>query len=237
MRYRLLLTILCTILLSFSGISQISYSVDALTGKGDLIFVGENYKLQSEVHKAFLEMQKAALKDGVSIEIVSAYRSFDHQTKIWNRKYEAYTLEGIPPKKAIEKIIEYSTLPGTSRHHWGTDIDIIDGSKKQPKNVLSTAHYENDGAFSNLKNWMDNNAERFGFYLVYTNKKNRKGFKYEPWHYSYKKISKPMLTQFLKVEFSNFLNSKNLNGFKHITPKFIKKYTKENILDINSQLK
>jgi LAS superfamily LD-carboxypeptidase LdcB len=225
------------VLISVKTSSQVTYSIEALTGKGDLRFVGDENKLQPEVYYAFIEMQKAALKDGISIEIVSAYRSFDRQNKIWNRKYEAYTLEGIPPKKAIEKIIEYSTLPGTSRHHWGTDIDIVDGSKIQPVDVLSTSHYESKGVFFNLKKWMDKNSQKFGFYLVYTNKKNRKGFKYEPWHYSYKKISRPMLMQFMSINFSSFINSCNLEGFKYVSPQFIEKYTKENILDINPQLK
>ena len=34
----------------------------------------------------------------------------------------------LEPKKAISEIIRFSTVPGTSRHHWGTDIDIIDGN-------------------------------------------------------------------------------------------------------------
>ena len=37
---------------------------------------------------------------------------------------------------AIDKIIEYSTLPGTSRHHWGTDIDIIDAEPPEEGDVL-----------------------------------------------------------------------------------------------------
>jgi len=236
-KYSIFIFSVFLILVSFNSNSQVNYSVEALTGKGDLIFVGDENKLQSEVFDAFTKMQKAALKEGVSIQIVSAYRSFERQNKIWNRKYKAYVSEGIPPEKAIEKIVEYSTLPGTSRHHWGTDIDIVDGSKIQPTHVLTTVHYENEGVFSDLKKWMDKNARKFGFYLVYTNKNTRKGFKYEPWHYSYKKIAKPMLKQFRNIDFSSFMNSNNLEGFKFITPQFIKKYTKENILDINTQLK
>jgi len=230
--------IMCIVLLfNFEVNSQINYSVKALTGQGNLTFVGKENKLQNEVYTAFQKMQKAALKDGISIEIVSAYRSFKRQNNIWNRKYKANTLNGMSPENAIDKIVEYSTLPGTSRHHWGTDIDIIDGSKKQPKDVLNTANYEKGGVYSNLKKWMNKNASKFGFHLVYTKKNTRKGFKYEPWHYSYKKISKPMLKQFLTIDFSSFINSNNLAGYKSITPYFVEKYTKEHILDINPKLK
>lgn len=224
-------------LISSKSSSQVNYSVEALTGNGGLTFVGDENKLQSEVFDAFTKMQKAALKEGVSIQIVSAYRSFERQNKIWNRKYKAYILQGLSPEKAIEKIVGYSTLPGTSRHHWGTDIDIVDGLKTQPTNVLRTSNYENGGLFADLKKWMDKNAQKFGFYLVYSNKTTRKGFKYEPWHYSYKSIAKPMLKQFISIDFSSSINLNNLEGFKFITPEFIEKYTKENILDINPQLK
>ena len=231
-----LLGVLLT-LFSFKSNSQINYSVTALTGKGDLILVGEENKLQPEVYEAFTKMKNAALKEGISIEIASGYRSFKRQNSIWNRKYNSYILEGLVPKNAIDKIIEYSTLPGTSRHHWGTEIDIIDGSKKQPKDVLLTSNYEKGGVYFKLKQWMDKNATKFGFYLVYTNKSNRKGFKYEPWHFSYKKIAKPMLAQFINIDFSSFINSDILEGYNSITPHFIKKYTNENILDINPKLK
>ncbi|MFK5957435.1 MAG: M15 family metallopeptidase [Lutibacter sp.] len=236
-KYNVLFMSISLLLFCLKSNSQINYSIEALTGKGDLILIGEENKLQSEVYESFIKMKNAALKEGVLIKIVSGYRSFKRQNNIWNRKYNNYILGGITSKMAIEKIVEYSTLPGTSRHHWGTDIDIIDSSKKQPKELLVTVNYEKGGSYFELKQWMENNASKFGFYLVYTNKSNRKGFKYEPWHYSYKKIAKPMLKQFIKIDFSSFINSDILEGYNSITPYFINKYIVENILDINPELK
>lgn len=226
-----LFLVLCCI--HFFGFTQNSYSEKALTGRGDLELVGKNYKLQKEVLDAFQQMKKAALKDGIKINIVSAYRSFERQKSIWNRKYTSYIKKGYSPEKAIEKIIEYSTIPGTSRHHWGTDIDIIEGGKKHIKNVLNERNFEGDGAYSNLKKWMDNNANTYGFYLVYTNQENRKGFKFEPWHYTYKPISKPMLKHFLSIDYKKILKNNKLKGIEHFTSQFLNKYKKENILDIN----
>jgi LAS superfamily LD-carboxypeptidase LdcB len=219
------------------AISQNNVSEKALTGRDDLTLVGEGVQLQDEVYQAFLAMQKAAYKDGIAIEIVSGYRSFDRQRKIWNRKYKYYIDRGLKPIKAMNKIIEYSTIPGTSRHHWGTDIDIIDGNSNHPKDVLLQKNYENSGVYAKLKKWMDVHAEKFGFVLVYTNNPERKGFYYEPWHYSYKAISYEFLKQYRKIDIDELFKTIDIKGRVFITEKFIEKYYNENILDINPFLK
>ena len=133
------------------------------------------------------------------IKMVSSHRDFYRQQSIWERKYIQYTeVDGMAPISAMEKIIEYSTIPGTSRHHWGTDIDIIDGNAKATGDVLVPEKFEGEGPFAPFKKWLDANSEKFNFYLVYTDYYFRKGFKYEPWHYSYAPLSIPMLQQFRK---------------------------------------
>ncbi len=231
------LLIVVIFILNFTAYSQIKYSEEALTGKENLILVGEDNKLQKEVYEAFKMMKNEALKEGILIEIVSAYRSYNRQNKIWSRKYNNYISEGLLPQQAIQKIINYSTIPGTSRHHWGTDIDIIDGAITAPKKLLTEGNYNEGGVYSNLKIWMDTNSEKYGFYLVYNNNQARKGFKYEPWHYSFKKLSKPMLHQFLKVNLFKLYEVEKLEGAEFISIEFLQKYSNENILDINSNLK
>ena len=190
-----IISLLIIILISVQSVAQKKLSELALTGRGDLNLVGKKVQLQDEVYQAFLAMQKAALKDGIFIEIVSGYRSFDRQRGIWNRKYDYYVNKGLSPQEAMKRIIEYSTIPGTSRHHWGTDIDIIDRNAKRPNDVLVEKNYESSEVYEHLKKWMDTNAEKFGFVLVYTNSIQRKGFYYEPWHYSYKAISFKFLVE------------------------------------------
>lgn len=226
------------VLFSFSVLSQQQqqFSTNALTGRGDLVLVGTSFKLQKEAFEAYKKMKKAALKEGINIKIVSAYRSFNRQKSIWNRKYNLYTSQGLSPNDAIQKIVEYSTIPGTSRHHWGTDIDIIDASVKAPKNLLIENNYAKKGVYAKLKKWMETNAETFGFYLVYTNNRTRNGFKYEPWHYTYKPLSKPMLLEFKKIDLLTFYKGLELNGNQYLTKEFLVKYLSENILDINLSL-
>ncbi len=224
------------LMLNFKVLSQNQFSPKALTGRGDLALVGSSFKLQKEAFDAFQDMKKAALKEGITIKIVSGYRSFNRQKNIWNRKYNLYISQGLVPNEALQKIIEYSTLPGSSRHHWGTDIDIIDASVEAPKNLLNEINYDENGPYFELKKWMDINSKSFGFYLVYTKNTDRKGFKYEPWHYTYKPLSGPMLNAFKKIDLIAFYNDLKLNGNQYLTREFLAKYTSENILDINESL-
>jgi len=223
--------------LSFSSIRPQEFSKDILMGKGDPLLLGEGYNLRKEAHQAFLKMSAAAQKSGFKIKVVSSYRNYAHQNRIWERKYKKFTQEGLSPIEAIQKIIEYSTIPGTSRHHWGTDIDIVDGNAFQPKDgLLLEQNFEGDGPFCPFKEWLDIHANTFGFYLVYTNDKKRKGFKYEPWHYSYAPLSIAMLKAYKKIDIITELKNVKLLGSNFFTEDFINKYLSNNILDINSDL-
>jgi hypothetical protein len=211
-------------------------SVEELIGKGNPILFGDGYKLQEEAHLAFLKMKKEALKENISIQVVSSYRNFDHQKRIWERKFERYRNQGLSEENTIKKIIEYSTIPGTSRHHWGTDIDIVDGNVHPPKNMLRAVHFHRDGEYVYLRRWLEKHASRFGFYLVYNDDSKRKGFKYEPWHYSYKPLSRPYLQSYRNLNLKEILQNEKLSGHSHFTEALLNTYLNENILDINPEL-
>ena len=224
--------------LSFTTL-QNQFTRDQLIGKDESDIVGESYttKMHREAAIAFQKMKFEASKATIDIELVSAYRSFQRQQDIYEAKYKKYTSEGLAPIDAIEKIIEYSTIPGTSRHHWGTDIDIIDGNAKpRPKSVLESELFHGDGPFCKIKNWLTENANSFGFYEVYTNNANRKGFKYEPWHYSYAPVSKPMLLEYKKLDVKKIIQQEKILGSEHFTDTFITNYKKQHLLDINPAL-
>lgn len=212
------------------------YTVEELMGKAEVDLFGEGINLRKEAYESFLEMKEAAHADGIDIKIVSSFRDFYRQEGIWERKYQKYTEEGMAPLDAIDKIIEYSTIPGTSRHHWGTDMDIIDGRPKSSGDVLVPEKFENDGPYASLKQWMDENSKKYGFYLVYTSDPRRRGFKYEPWHYSYAPLSIPMLTAYRKLNILKLLQKEDILGSEHFTTGFIKTYIQDNILDINPAL-
>jgi len=220
---------------SFSLI-QSEYSKEDLMGKSTPTLYGNGYNLRADAHTAFLKMKEAAAIDKIDIKVVSSYRNYAHQNRIWERKYRKFTSDGTSPIKAIEKIIEYSTIPGTSRHHWGTDIDIVDAVPKQPKGLLLEKNFHANGPFCKLKEWLDKNANEFGFFMSYTDNPKRKGFKYEPWHYSYAPLSIPMLKAYQKLDIKIELQQADLLGIKYFDTAFIQKYIEDNILDINPAL-
>ena len=218
--------------------SQATVDLDVIIGKSQSNLVGDSIRLEVNTYKAFKKMEAAAKRDGIHLKIVSAYRGFERQKLIWNNKYEKFTNDfSLEPEKAISEIIRFSTLPGTSRHHWGTDIDIIDGNFPDEEDVLVSEKFEKDGLFYKVKNWLDNNSENFGFYLTYTNDKNRKGFEFEPWHYSYKPVSLKYYRALIKTDLKKIIKSLDINGSDYFDESFIDTYIAENIMDINPDLK
>ena len=212
------------------------FSEEELIGKGNPVFYGDGFKLRKEAFQMFNLMKKSAKEAGFNLHVISSYRSYAHQNGIWERKYKANRAKGLSHEKTIEKIIEYSTIPGTSRHHWGTDLDIIDATKGIPANPLSEVHFNEGGRMRKFKLWLDEYAEDFGFHLVYTNQPGRKGFSYEPWHFSFRQLSQPMLKQYNELDLKKLLQSNKLMGSDNFTDAFIEKYKRENILDINPNL-
>ena len=219
--------------------SATSYTRNQLIGKGNPDLTGDTYltTMHKEAAASFKRMKTAAAKENIAIEVVSAYRSFERQKEIFERKYADFTSDGLPPLEAIKKIIEYSTIPGTSRHHWGTDLDLIDANgSPRPQSVLQAKHFHGDGPFCKLKEWLNENAAEFGFYEVYTNNAQRNGFKYEPWHMSYAPVSIPMLEAYRKLDIKTILQEEKIKGSDYFTDDFIATYRKENVLDINPKL-
>ncbi|MCU0356954.1 MAG: M15 family metallopeptidase [Cyclobacteriaceae bacterium] len=142
--------------------------------------------LRKETYETFVRMADAAKKDGVKLVIISATRNFDQQKAIWDRKWQADMVSTDDVHRA-KKIMLYSSMPGTSRHHWGTDIDL---------NNLNNDYFEK-GKGLKIYNWLKNHAAEYGFCQPYTNKDNgRTGYEEEKWHWSYTPLSNDLLKQY-----------------------------------------
>ena len=113
---------------------QDGYSLEELTGKADLELYGEGINLRKEAHDAFMEMKKEAYEDGIDIKVVSSFRGYERQRAIFERKFIAFTEEGMDPLEAIDKIVEYSTIPGTSLEsaQWYFAVATYDGERRNP---------------------------------------------------------------------------------------------------------
>jgi LAS superfamily LD-carboxypeptidase LdcB len=218
---------------------QVTLTVDSdlLLGKKEITTITKEFTLLPQAALAFKEMQTAAKKDSIDLKVVSSFRSYAAQKRIWNRKFKHFIKEGLTGPEAIKKIIEYSTLPGTSRHHWGTEVDLIDGSKKVEGDVLLEEHFHK-GLYQKLYRWLQKNANLYGFEIVYTKDSLRKGFFYEPWHYSYAPLSKEFLKGYREKELIyRIKQDSTLLGKEFISPEFIEFYYRKNVLGINPLLK
>ena len=147
---------------------------------------GDPYLLHRDTYAAFERMHAAALEDGVRLRIISATRNFERQKQIWEAKWNGNRLlEGteradkVYPDAAdrARAILRYSSMPGTSRHHWGTDLDL---------NALNNDYFR-DGEGQRTYDWLTAHAAEYGFCQPYTAKGEARpdGYEEERWHWSY----------------------------------------------------
>lgn len=211
-------------------------TVENLLGLSQSHLKSESILLEEETYQAFSLMRSKALKENIGLKIVSGYRSFERQKEIWEWKFKQLT-QTKTPTEAISEIMTYSSIPGTSRHHWGTDIDLIDESVSAPKgDLLLQEHYHGDAAFSKMKTWMKRYSSDFGFELVYTQNTNRTGFNYEPWHYTYVPKAKPYLKLQSQKNYRKAWNKLKFEGKSYMTDSFVDSYFKNYGLGINPSL-
>ena len=179
--------------------------------KVDAQYCSQPMYMHVEAYKAFKEMHDAAKKDGVSLNIISAARNFESQKGIWERKWEANS--GKDSLGRAKMILQYSSMPMSSRHHWGTDIDLNSLDNDYFKTGKGKKEYE----------WLVQNGSRFKFCQVYTENDNdklcagkssegsvkREGYRLEKWHWSYMPVSSRLFENYNKL-----VNHSMIKGFK-----------------------
>ncbi len=145
---------------------------------------------------SLVRMAEAAKEDRVNLRVVSPFRSYSDQVRIWEGKWNGTTaVDGgkLPethpdPEIRALKILEYSSMPATSRHHWGTDFDL---------NNLTNSWFDT-GEGKQVYDWLNAHAADYGFCQVYTVKgKDRPtGYEEERWHWSYIPVAARYLAQY-----------------------------------------
>jgi LAS superfamily LD-carboxypeptidase LdcB len=176
-----------------------------LTGldESHLVTLPDGHRLQAAVASAFAMLQMDARQAGFELAIASSFRSFSRQLTIWNGKASgvrpvhddegrAVAIADLPPAQRLRAILRYSALPGTSRHHWGTDLDVYDAAAVAPdyQVQLSPQEAATGGVFDPMHCWLDARmaaGESHGFYRPYAI--DRGGVAPERWHLSYAPLS------------------------------------------------
>jgi LAS superfamily LD-carboxypeptidase LdcB len=189
-----------------------------------------NAALHHGAVEAFLAMRAAAARDGMALSVFSAFRDFSAQASIWIRKYRGerplYARDGtlrlhaeLSPEELVEAILVWSALPGASRHHWGTDIDVYDAHAMPPgyQIQLLPHEYAPGGVFADLNAWLDENLVRFGFFRPYD--EDRGGVLPEPWHLSYAPLAQPALLALTPELIADALREAQLPGMEIVLPR------------------
>lgn len=186
-------------------------------------------RLHPATAQALAELQRAARGDGLDIQPVSGFRDFAHQLAIWNGKYRGerplLDADGAPldalelaPRERIEAILQWSALPGASRHHWGSDMDVVDATVVAAghRPQLLPAEYAAGGPFAALGAWLDRHAEDFGFFRPYDIE--RGGVRPEPWHISHAPVSLPACAALDVTTLGEALAGADVEGREWLTP-------------------
>jgi zinc D-Ala-D-Ala carboxypeptidase len=159
----------------------------------------EGIYLREQAYDAFKKMFVAASKENVPLVIISATRNFDYQKSIWEKKWLQENYKGWNDLQKVNDIMKFSSMPGTSRHHWGTDIDL---------NSVTPSYFDS-GKGKVIYDWLVKHGSEYGFYQTYTNKSGgRTGYSEEKWHWSYL----PLASLYLK-QYNEMISYSDLKGF------------------------
>lgn len=169
-----------------------------LERKGLVKIPGTDYLVRNSVLEPFLELSESARQAGFDIRVESAFRPFERQLSIWNRKatgkLKLLDANGIPfrefPKDPLERmraILFWSALPGASRHHFGTELDVVDGCCVPKGYEVELTEKECDGMFAPFHSWLSERIQAgksFGFERVFV--PGRGKIRPERWHISHR---------------------------------------------------
>lgn len=160
----------------------------------------EGVLIHMDVAAPYVLMKQAASKNGIDIKIASGFRDFQTQKRIWDQKCQGkralYDTQGklldtthLSEDELLAAIFRWSAIPGGSRHHWGTEIDVFDAAQTHDGYVVKLIPEEalSGGRFEALNRWLEAHSESFGFFRPY--QKDQGGVSPEWWHLSYHPVS------------------------------------------------
>ena len=157
--------------------------------------------IHKEMQNNLITLREDAARAGFGLTIASSFRSFDNQLNIWNAKARGarpvldsdgnlLDISTLSERELVYAILRWSALPGASRHHWGSDIDVFDTNAltENYKLKLTPDETEGNGIFALFHDWLDDHLEKHLFYRPYAIDTN--GIAPERWHLSYAPLAK-----------------------------------------------
>ena len=175
-----------------------TFAAFGLEEDGLVLIPGTEYRVRQGALAPFLELSEKAKSAGYELRVESAYRSFDRQLSIWNRKatgkLKLLDANGAPFKELpkdeevlMRSILLWSALPGGSRHHFGTELDVVDGKSVPEGYEVELTEQECDGMFAPFHKWLSEQIETqnsCGFERVFVSGRGK--IQPERWHISHR---------------------------------------------------
>ena len=181
---------------------MIDNSISALFGLSEdhLVDLDDGIMVHEAIVEPFRALRDRAANEGIDLAVASGFRSYHRQKIIFDEKWQGnrsvlsdddrlLDRSEFEDSEWLDRILRFSALPGTSRHHWGTDIDVFDraalNADQHP--ALLPSEYHATGVFARLGEWLQeqmarDNAE--GFFRPYD--VDTGGVSVEPWHLSFR---------------------------------------------------
>ena len=158
---------------------------------------GGEVLLHPAVAESFRNLKTSALSAEIDLQVASGFRNFERQLSIWNRKASGQltvwgddgrpvSLSQLTEIEQVFAILRWSALPGASRHHWGTDLDVFDAAALPANYQVQLTLEESNNRFARLHTWLDKQIAQstaMDFFRPY--QIDRGGVAPEPWHLSY----------------------------------------------------
>lgn len=181
-------------------------TIEQLTGQSQehLVACADGHRLQAAAAESLERLRQDALLAGFQLAVASSFRSYERQLAIFNAKAGGERLVhddfgspvdmvSLSVAERLHAILRFSALPGISRHHWGTDLDIFDAAAVPAdyRVQLTPAEVSPGGVFDKFHSWLDERIEldeSHGFYRPYG--VDRGGVAPERWHLSYVPLSR-----------------------------------------------
>ena len=177
--------------------------------------------MHPEAAQAFTKLCVAARRDGFELRAISGFRSFAHQQRIWDAKASgsrtvfdeqgrALDISGIEDAAKVRAILRWSALPGASRHHWGSDVDVYDAAAVPAGYSVQLSASEARETFGELHRWFDqqqSQGQSYGFYRPYD---GRGGIAAELWHWSYAPVAGPFSRSLTEAALRDCIHSSNI---------------------------
>lgn len=166
-----------------------------ITTEPDDLVTFNNVSVSSKIREPLNQMFQGALKDGITLEMVSGYRSVSYQQTLFQKSINDALAKGMTEEEAKTEALRFRTEPGTSEHHTGLCADIYDADWSN-KNGTLVGDYGNEPGGQ----WLKNNCATYGFIVRYPEGKTAEThIEYEPWHLRY-----------VGVENAKFITENNL---------------------------